>query len=230
MKKQQQMVFDLCLKDEDSFENFYEASNQELVSHLKRLNNAPLDRFLYLWGPIGSGRTHLLSACCQRFQASDFRVAYLPLADFAALDPHILDNLESYSLLCIDDINLIVQQQAWEEAVFHCYNKLSSSNTILMVTANLPPQSINFILPDLKSRLSSCMIFQVHALTDEQKLIALKCRAQNRGLVLSESVVQFLLNHYRRSTSDLFSFLERLDHAALEKRQKITIPLVKKII
>lgn len=229
MKKIKQLAFDLCLKDEASFENFFVGNNQELITALQKIDSAPVDRCIYLWGSLGSGRTHLLSACCNQFHKDNFPVAYLPLSEVASFELNILENLETHSLLCIDDINLIVGHLDWEEAIFHCYNKLCNSDTTLLITSNLPPQSINFLLPDLKSRLTNAVIFHIQPLNDEQKIQALKFRAKMRGLKLSDAVAKFLLSHHSRSTSDLFSFLEKLDKAALEERKKITIPFIKKL-
>ncbi|WP_425319036.1 HdaA/DnaA family protein, partial [Rickettsiella grylli] len=80
------------------------------------------------------------------------------------------------------------------------------------------------------SRLSSGILFQVHALNEAERLIALQARARLRGLELSEEVGQFLLFRLPRDSQALFSALMQLDKATLRLKRKLTIPLVKTIL
>ena len=88
----------------------------------------------------------------------------------------------------------------------------------------------NLSLPDLVSRLSSGVLFQVHELNDAERLIALQQRADLRGLELSAEVGQFLLLRLPRDSQALFSALTQLDKASLRLQRKLTIPLVKTIL
>ena len=74
------------------------------------------------------------------------------------------------------------------------------------------------------------MSFQVHTLSDEQKLAALQQRAKARGLQLEEEVGEFLLRHCPRDTRFLFEILEKLDAASLVAQRKLTIPFVRSIL
>jgi DnaA family protein len=85
-------------------------------------------------------------------------------------------------------------------------------------------------LPDLKSRLAWGVVYQLHALSDEQKLDALKLRAQGRGLDLDLPVGKFLLRRCPRNMAQLFETLELLDQASLAQQRRLTIPFVKEVL
>jgi len=74
------------------------------------------------------------------------------------------------------------------------------------------------------------LVFQLQPLSDEDKLRALQLRASRRGLHLNEEVGRYILTRGSRSMNSLFDVLERLDHASLQARRKLTIPFVKEIM
>ena len=74
------------------------------------------------------------------------------------------------------------------------------------------------------------LVFQLHALSDEDKLRALQLRASRRGLQMSDEVGRFILTRGERSMSALFELLERLDQASLQAQRKLTIPFLKETL
>lgn len=227
-----QLTLNMSLDDTASFQNFYPGDNHALFVYLQFFiqPSQALAHLLYLWGFPGSGRSHLLQACCHAAHAQGLAVAYLPLREFLTFSPEILQGIEAYNLVCIDDVDVIVGQPLWEEALFHCYNRLQQTQARLIVSGSATAAQLNFCLPDLQSRLVSGVTFQVKALSDEQKLTALQLRAAVRGLDLSEEVGQFLLHHYARDMVSLFHALERLDQASLIAKRKLTIPFIKQVL
>lgn len=225
MKAQGQLTLNIRLRDDATFDNFYAENNRQLIAHLCALIKNK--QFTYIWGPPGAGRSHLLQACCHAANQQGLSSIYLPLA---LLSPQILEDLEKISLVCIDDIHKIVGQPAWEEAIFHIFNKLPEQNSTLLISANNPVHALPFLLADLKSRLAGGVIFQVQSLTDQEKLAALQMRAKIRGLDIPHEVAEFLLNRCTRDTTNLFSILDKLDQASLAAQHKLTIPFVKSVL
>jgi len=226
--KGQQLTLGLQLKDDATFENFYPGDNSAVLSHLHAfLSPQCIESFIYLWGPPSVGRTHLLQACCHA--NVDQGNIYLDLSDHS-LAPSVLIDLEYLSLVCLDNIDAVMGDSAWEEALFHFYNRLQTEKASLLVTALVSPNYLACQLADLKSRLSAGLILQLLPMNDEQKLSALKMRAQCRGLDLPTDVGQFLINHYPREMSTLFAALETLDQASMVAKHRLTIPFLKQVL
>lgn len=230
MNNLKQLALNLCLKDAASFTNFFIGANKQLVDVLRNLyvNNESL--FVYFWGKTGVGKSHLLSALCQLFSDHGFIAAYLPLEDAQQLDPQMLEDLEKMDVLCIDDLNLIAGNSVWEEAIFHCFNKVVVSRKQIVITANVVPQALQLIIPDLKSRMTGGLIFEVKELNDVEKIESLKLRAKLRGLELSDGAAQYLLNHYPRDPESLFKALDQLDKEALVSQRRLTVPFIKDVL
>ncbi|CAN5419203.1 DnaA regulatory inactivator Hda [soil metagenome] len=225
-----QMTLAVRLRDDATFTNFYPGANQQVLSYLKQTIQGQGERAIFLWGKEGVGRSHLLQACCHYAEEQGLSALYLSLQSVQSVAPAMLMGLESYALICIDDIDGIAGQPNWEEALFHFYNRLHERGSRLVVSATHPPLEISLSLRDLTSRLAWGMVFQLHALTDEDKIAALQLRAAQRGLRLQQSVARFLLQRCPRSMAQLFAALERLDEASLTAQRHLTIPFVKQIL
>ena len=200
MKNLNQLSLNLCLKDAATFSNFFVGTNEQLIKVLNNLVTNPKDKFVYFWGQPGTGKSHLLNALCQEFSEHNLKTVYLPLEDTKQLDPQIFDDLEQLDLLCLDDLNLVANNILWEEKIFHCFNKIIVHGKRIVITAHTAPQFLPLILPDLKSRMASGLIFEIQPLTDDEKMAGLKLRAKLRGLELNDPAAQYLLHHYARDT------------------------------
>jgi DnaA family protein len=224
-----QLPLDLRLHDDATFDNFLLGDNTALCQALRHLASPEArSEQAFLFAASGSGRSHLLQAVCHAVYAgAEERVAmYLPLDD-ACLRPEILDGLEYCAVVALDNIDAVLGCANWEEALFHFYNRACDAGVNLVFSAKVAPRALQMQLPDLRSRLSYGMTFQVKPLSDEQKIAALVLRAKNLGLELPEEVGRFLLRHYQRDMAALFILLKQLDRASIAMQRRLTIPFVK---
>ena len=220
-----QLPLSLRLRDDAFFDNFFIGNNAQVVSTLQLRT----EQFIYCYGEAGCGRTHLLQACCHAAE-KDKAIFYLPLSNYDEFSPEIFESLEDQSRVCIDDVDFIIGNQKWEEALFYFYNRARDKNVSLLMSAKIPPQQLSCVLPDLKSRLTSALILEIKNLSDTEKMQALQMRAQLRGLQLSEDVANYLIHHYSRNMRDLFMVFEKLDHASLVAKRRLTIPFAKSVL
>jgi len=224
----QQLPLGVTLRDDLTLDTFYPGSNQEALHQIKNIARGIGEPFVYLWGRVGAGCTHLLQGAC--VEAAKFqRTAF-----YLSLDPDIemsrLEGLEQIDLVCLDHLDKVVAHARWEEAVFHLYNRIRQNNHRLIIAASQPPQAIGVQLPDLRSRLSWGVVYPIHLLDDEELLAALKLRAVQRGLDLSDEIGHFLIRRCTRSMPQLYQMLETLDKAQLVAQRRLTIPFVKTVL
>ncbi|HRL92524.1 MAG: DnaA regulatory inactivator Hda [Pseudomonas sp.] len=225
-----QLPLGVRLRDDATFANYYPGANAAALGYVERLCEAEAgwtESLIYLWGGEGVGCSHLLQAACLRFEQRGEPAVYLPLREVADYGPELLDNLEQCELVCLDDLDAVAGRRDWEEALFHLFNRLRDSGRRLLLSANCSPRELPVGLPDLQSRLTLALVFQLQSLSDEDKLRALQLRASRRGLQLSDEVGRFILTRGTRSMSALFELLERLDQASLQAQRKLTIPFLK---
>ncbi|NVK89519.1 MAG: DnaA regulatory inactivator Hda [Gammaproteobacteria bacterium] len=220
----QQLPLNIVLDQEVDFAAYLIGKNHFLIDFLKSLS---LDKseFVYLWGDAGSGKSHLIQAMANRFQEA----AFLPLAE-PELVPEMLLGMESFPLVCIDDIDAVVADSAWAEGLFHLYNRIKDVGGSLVISANAPPTDLAIELADLQSRLSAMTVFKIQPLSDNDKQVLLQQKAAAKGLTLGSEVAQYMMSRSSRDLHHLMRALDRLDTASLISQRKITVPLVKDVL
>jgi DnaA family protein len=205
-----------------TLENFIAGGNRELAALLRRVTERSThtldERFIYLWGEPGAGKTHLLRALAAgrhaRYIASDAPPeSYLP---DAATTLYLLDDCERLS----------PERQI---ATFALYNQARDSGASLIAAGASAPAALT-LREDLRTRLGWGLIYQVHGLTDDEKIAALTQSANERGLSLSPGVIPYLITHFRRDMPSLSAMLDALDKYSLETRRPITLPLLRELL
>lgn len=224
-----QLPLGVTLRNRRSFSNFVAGGNAGALSVLRDLLSARQGGVVYLWGGAGTGKSHLLEACCNDASMRDRRVAYIPLGD-PTLEPLMLHGLADIELLCIDDVDRVAGDRQWEEALFNLYNQVELAASPMVLTASVAPRTPAWKLADLASRLTAGVVWRLRALDDGARREALKLHAAERGFDLADEVVTYVMKRHRRDMSSLFAFLDRLDRSSLAAQRRVTVPFVKTLL
>ena len=218
-----QLALQFPVRDEFVFSTFLlEEVNRHLFEHLESLDLEG-QGCLYLWGARASGKTHLLQSLCHKHNDA----VYLPLKNLLGYSSEVLQGFEQYPLVCIDDVQLLAGKPEWEEALFSLFNSMRDSNKIFIASADVPLASLDLNLPDLHSRFSWGLTFQVHELSESGKRQVLKSKAQERGIELGPELLNYIMLRSERSMKSLNKVLNILDTLSLIEKRKITIPFVR---
>ena len=212
-----QLALDITAPPAPAFENFIVGRNAEAIAHLRAAVAGGGERFVYLWGEAGCGRTHLLKAAALAAGADATYVACEASNTFDDATP----------LLAADDVERLGSDA--QVALFHRYNALREQGGSLIASGSVPPVQLN-LRADLLTRLGWGLVVQVHALSDDEKIHALKQHAGERGFALPVEVCSYLLAHAARDMGSLFATLAALDRYSLEAKRAVTIPLVRDLL
>lgn len=223
-----QLALSVGLRDDATLDTFFPGDNVEVIATLSQSRQFA-EQFVFLWGQSGVGKTHLLQGACHAVTGKGQGALFLPL-NTITYRPDVFVGLEHLSLVCLDDIEAIAGQPIWEEAIFHLFNRLKTSQTTLIIAGTRPPRQLPIVLPDLLSRLNWGLTYHIKPLNDEQKLKALSLRADNRGIELPIDVGRFLLARCVRNMGELYLILDQLDQASLAAQRRLTIPFVKRVL
>ncbi len=217
-----QLLLDLDTHQTPTLARFVVGQNAELIALLSRVAARTVDglseRFIYLWGESGAGKTHLLRAL-----ASQDAARYLT----ADADEAAFTYQPQTSLYLIDDCAGL--GPAAQIAAFNLFNQVREQGGVLVAAGPQPPAVLN-VREDLRTRLGWGLIYQVHGLTDDAKIAALEQAAHARGLTLSNGVLPYLMTHFRRDMPSLTAMLDALDRYSLETKRPITLPLLKTLL
>jgi DnaA family protein len=214
------------LSDRARLESFVTGNNAETVAAVRALVAPGGAGALWLWGPPGSGRSHLLQSAC----AAVAPAAYFPLSELRPLGAEAVAGAGGLALVALDDARLAAGDEAWERALLFLYREVEAAGGRLLVAADVAPRHAGFKLPDLASRLGAMPALPVRPLDEAQQREALRLRASLRGLDLPEETATYLQRRHPRDMPTLLALLERLDVAALSAQRRLTIPFIREAL
>lgn len=225
-----QLILPVQLPELAQFSLFVAGENQTIIDYLKNLDSSSFQQTAII-AKTGWGKTHLLAAMTDWVLQQGEQAMYLPLAALANESPELLDGMENMQLLVLDDIAAVSDKPAWALALFALINRfIDQQQGHLLWSSAVPARSMAIALPDLQSRLQAATQFKLKALTDADKVQALKGHAQSRGLVLADDVAEFLLGRLDRDMPTLMATLEQLDQASMRAQRRLTLPFVKQVL
>jgi DnaA family protein len=210
-----------------SVNNFFPVGNEEAFSAFNGWLKGDTDKpVLFLHGVAGSGRSHLLQAACRFVSDKKQPSVYVPAGE-PDISREFISQLDPKSTVCIDDLDQVVGDVYWEEAVLEVHERLLSSSGRLLLAALQPPRVLGLTLPDLATRLAAGGVYRIQPLTELALPHAMQLRAQRRGLELPDDVVEYLLRRVPRNSEAIFDLLDRVDEAAFARKRRLTVPFVR---
>lgn len=223
-----QIALDIGLAPGPSLSNFFAGPNLAALQHLRlwaqNEKRSPVPS--YVWGESGAGKTHLLRAVQAALTEQGCPVGWM---DAQALDPAMFD--DAWRVVIMDDVHLYtaVQQQAAFNWFVNATTPSDGQQRWVLAAGNVPPSDLN-LREDLRSRLGWGHIFQLQVLSEFERRAVLRQHADERGVFLSDEVMDFMLNRFSRDLSSLIQLLDQLDIYALQTQRAITIPLIKAML
>ena len=209
--------------------NFEAGPNLELVTELGA--RARSDGFSALWltGESASGKSHLLQGACHAAVGAGRSAVYLP-QHLMGGGANVLEGVAEFGLVAIDDLDGWLGERRWEEALLAIYQRLFQRGGSLLLASVHRPLEVNVGLADLASRLRAAAVYAIRPLDDVDRARAIEHLAAQRGIELSDDVVNFILRRAPRRMDDLIATFDRLDRSALAQQRPLTIPLAKEVL
>ena len=212
-----QLLLDIAPEWVPTLDNFVPGRNVELLSALRHaLAGDASERCFYLWGEPGCGKSHLLQAAVRQARAAGQSAVCLCRAVPQPVQVAAVDDVEGLD-------------EAAQVELFALYNRQRESGGMLLVSGTQAPAHLP-LRDDLRTRLGWGLVYQVHALNDEEKQRALEQHAQARGFTLPPEVSHYLLRHGRRDLPSLLAVLDALDVQCLRLKRAPTVPLLKEVM
>jgi DnaA family protein len=209
-----QLALDLVQPLHPSLDNFVVGRNAEPMGALRAVCAGRGERFVLLWGHVGSGRTHLLRAVANSASSRWMDPQCEPVTFDPAVRVYLADDVDRYDA-------------ARAQCLFVLQNEVrASTDATLVASANAPPAQLA-LRDDVRTRLGWGLVYQVHGLSDAEKEEALRAHAASRGIRLAPEVLSYLLTHMPRDLSTQVAILDALDAYALAAKRAITVPLVR---
>ena len=189
-------------------------SNKEAVKWVDNFLKSRINGLVII-GPVASGKSHLISTLKNKYkilkaeEINEEKINILELKDL------IIENIEK-----IENHHFFL----------HIINFVKEKNFKVLLTSRLPIKELNIQLADLKSRLLAYSHSKILLPTDDVLRGIIIKISKDKGLHLSDAIINYILIHVERSYSIINKFINELDQLSLMRKKKITIPFIKKFI
>jgi len=196
------------------------AANAEALAWLDAWPGWPAPG-LIVWGPEGSGKSHLASVWAVRSAAYRLTLA------------EAIEHLGAMArpIVLIEDVERELQGgDAAEHALFHAYNLIAQGSGALLLTAREAPARWTMRLPDLRSRMQALPAVELRAPDDSMLAAVLSKLFADRQMPPDADVIQFIASRIERRFSALGAVVETLDRAALAAQRAVTVPFARQVL
>jgi len=217
-----QLLLDIRPEEPPSLDNFVVGGNAELLARLAGLADSGVFDQVYLWGQVGSGRSHLLQGAAAHARA---RGRPLLLIDGAALGKDLVPL--PGSLVIVDDVDRL--SETAQITLFRTFNAARLVGLALLLAGPTAPLHLA-LREDLRTRIGATLVYEVKPLSDADKADALERHGRARGMRVDPSLIDYLLRHGRRDLPSLLAALDALDRVSLEQQRPLTLPLLREIL
>lgn len=228
-----------------TFDNFVAGKGAQLAHAgcLQAADNpgAPHSNPLFIYGPTGLGKTHLMHAVGNEIlrRNPSARVMYLTserfVADFiTALQRNMMNDFKrlyrSLDALLIDDIQFFAKKESTQDEFFHTFNSLLQESRQIIMTSDRIPKEINNMDDRLKSRFSWGLSIQVDPPDKETRVAILLKKSSSIGMELPVESAHFIAEHVQGNVRELEGALNKVIATARFRGLAVTLDLVKEAL
>ena len=199
-------------------EDFYvSTSNQDAYNFI---NSWPkwIKRIANIFGPPGSGKTHLTSILQSKTSVLTIKSK--------TLNDKIFFKFKTKEVLIIENLD----EKVSENLLFSIWNMALQDNKYLLITSDKPINTYKFKLPDLKSRLSSSMIIGVKLPSDDLIGVILTKNLSDKQIKIENKHVDYIIKRIDRSYEKISQFILTLDKYSLKKGSPFSLKMIKEVL
>lgn len=217
----EQLSFDLPARTALGRDDFFVAPSNHVAVALVEDSQLWPNGKLVLCGPEGSGKTHLAHVWAAQSGARLISATELTEAEVPAL---------AAGPLAVEDVPLIAEDSAAQNALFHLHNLILANGHRLMLTGRGSPRHWHLGLPDLQSRMDGTQAAQLEAPDDHLLSVVLAKLFADRQITPKPDVIPYLVTHMDRSFGAAQSMVDRLDRATLQQGRGLTRRFVSQLL
>ena len=196
---------------------------------------------LFIHGPTGLGKTHLMHAIAHSVYAANpqARIAYISSETFTndfiqALQTGSVASFRrryrELDLLLIDDIHFLAGKESTQDEFFHTFNELHNNHKQVVLTSDRPASEIAKLQERLVSRFQWGMVCSIQAPGLETRIAILRKKAAARGLDLQPEIAEFIASRIARNVRNLEGAVTRIVGLVGMTRKPLELAQVEKLL
>ncbi len=234
----------LSYNSEYTFENFIVgSSNQFAHAASLAVANNPASTYnpLFIYGPSGLGKTHLMYAITNKLieRTPDMNAIYINGEDFTIqliesisrkTTAEFREKYRKADILLIDDIQFIAGKESTQEEFFHTFNALYRDKKQIILSSDRPPKEMVTLEERIRSRFEQGLIVDIQLPDYELRLAILKKKAESMNLTVSDEILSYIAEKLQSNIRQLEGIIKRISANHLLNGARIDMDLVRSLV
>lgn len=218
----QQQALNLYVPPRYSFSNFISCSgNSSALEFCRRLTDpAEPEKLLYIYGPPGSGKSHLLNATGGSLGDDQKVISCHRLS--TPFEP-------CGKFLLVDDLDRLPDNTELRNSLWEVFNQHYIAGHPMLFAGRVPPRELSTVDDHLISRLLWGLVARVDVSDDDSRRMLINKLAQDRQILLPQDLADWLLTVLPRDVNSLVNATETLYRTALQRKCRITLKMAREL-
>ena len=173
---------------------------------------------LNIYGEKFSGKSHLSQIFKKKNKAIIIKTE--------EINEEFFNKMRFYENIILDNLEYISN----EKILYSIFNFVEQYNKYLIINSNKPINSINFELPDLKSRLNNCIFAKIDKPDDDMIFALVLKHFSDRQIKIEKKIIEYITKRIERSYGKILDFIYKVDQFSLINKKPIDYKSIKKIL
>ncbi len=236
-----QDVADKALRSKYTFNNFIVGETNKFArAACWKVASNPSNEWnpLFIYGPPGVGKTHLMYAVVNEIlgRKPEARVLYTKGEDFVNYMVECIthktmaafrDRYRECDVLLIDDIQFIAGKVGTQEEVFNTFDTLFMEGKQIILASDRPPRDINPLSERLRSRFEGGLLADIILPDLELRIAIIKKKAEDMQIDLPTNVLMYLAENLRSNIRQIEGTIKKLTAKSMLDGRNITLELAR---
>ncbi len=227
-----------------TFENFVIGpSNRFACAASMAVAESPAKAYnpLFIYGPVGLGKTHLMQAITHKIQQHHPKMKHCYISS-ERFTNELIEAIRNRStnqfrqryrhidVLLIDDIHFIAGKESTQEEFFHTFNALHDSRKQIIISSDRPPKEISNLEERLISRFTWGLITDIQPPDFETRVAILRKKIEREPVNVPDAVILFIAEKIRTNIRELEGALIRVIAYSLLEEKTVSLDMAKTIL
>ena len=225
-----------------TFENFIVGSSNKFAhaASLAVANNPTDNEYnpLFIHGPSGLGKTHLLNAIMNRMRELNpkVKIVYVKGDDFTnkliesiakKTTAEFRDHFRTVDALLIDDVQFIAGRESTQEEFFHTFNAIYEEGGQIILASDRPPREMELLENRLQNRFESGILADIQPPNLELRIAIMKDKAEKKGVSISYEILDYLAENLTSNVRQLEGAINKICAQSFLINAPITLEMAK---
>ena len=218
MNKLNQTLLNFELEQNFAYDDYFVSKSNHFAFSLIESWPKWEKNILNIYGEKFSGKSHLSEIFKKKNKAIIIKKE--------EINEDFFNKIRFYENIILDNLDYLSN----EKILYSIFNFVEQFNKYLIINSIRPINSIDFSLPDLRSRLNNCIFAKIDKPDDDMIFALVLKHFSDRQIKIEKKIIEYITKRIERSYGKILEFIYKVDQFSLINKKPIDYKSIKKIL